>query len=175
VGFDEYHRRFDETLAGRSGARAEGTPYTVDAEVGLRMPYALPAPLRRGLARRRMRRFVREPVHAPAARVARTPPLRAVIDGRKPKGRVEVKRIERPADLRSGVQLHPCAVAGAVVGGLVLFQVAGEEPRVLMPGDAFREPAGARVAHFDARSPGATRVANYLLGPGEHELITPLD
>jgi len=116
----------------------------------------------------------RDPSGAAAPRIARTPLLTASMDGTRPVTRVEVYRIEMPPGLPSGMHLHPCPVVGLVVAGSVLFQVEGEAPRVLGPGDAFHEPAGARVAHFDAGPEGATFVAHYLLGPGEHELITML-
>jgi hypothetical protein len=52
----------------------------------------------------------------------------------------------------------------------------GEEARLLGPGDAFHEPKGARIAHFDNASEdeAASFVAFYLLGVGETELIEML-
>ena len=79
-----------------------------------------------------------------------------------------------PPGRASGAHLHPCPVVGVVVRGTVLFQLEGEPPRVLQAGAAFHEPANARVAHFDAGIDGAIFVAQYLLGPTDHTLVTML-
>lgn len=107
--------------------------------------------------------------------VARTDLLTATLEGTKPVQRVEVKRVEMPPNLPSGLHLHPCDVVGVILAGSVYFQVEGEEARVLKPGDAFFEPANARVPHFDAQGQGATFIAHYLLGAGEHELLKMLE
>lgn len=107
--------------------------------------------------------------------VVRTPLLTAPIAGTRTVERVEVRRIRMEPGLASGLHLHPCPVIGMVTEGSVLFQVEGEEGRVLKPGDAFFEPANVEVPHFDALEQGATFVAHYLLGPGETELIRMLD
>jgi quercetin dioxygenase-like cupin family protein len=111
----------------------------------------------------------------PSDPVVRTPLLTAPIAGTKTVERVEVRRIRMAPGLASGLHLHPCPVIGMVTEGSVLFQVEGEEKRVLKPGDAFLEPANVEVPHFDALEEGATFVAHYLLGPGESELIRMLD
>ncbi len=109
-----------------------------------------------------------------AAAVVRTPLLTAGIEGTKSVDHVEVMRIVMSPDQRSGLHLHPCPVIGVVTHGSVLFGAEGEPSRVLLPGDAFYEPANARIAHFDAQENGATFVAHYLLSHGESELITML-
>ena len=60
--------------------------------------------------------------------------------------------------------------------GRIHFQLEGQPETLLGPGDAFLEPAGARVARFDAAAEGdgARFIAFYLL-TGENELITLLD
>jgi quercetin dioxygenase-like cupin family protein len=112
---------------------------------------------------------------APTRGVARTPLLVAAIDGAKRVARVDVRRIELAPGQRSGLHLHSCPVIGVIVSGSVFFQVDGSPGRVLHPGEAFFEPAGAHVPHFDARDDGATFIAYYLLGPDEDELITMLE
>lgn len=64
-------------------------------------------------------------------------------------------------------------MVGQIVAGTIAFAPEGEEPRTLRAGDAFHEPAGATIAHFDNASDTepATFVAFYLLPPGEDELI----
>jgi quercetin dioxygenase-like cupin family protein len=64
-----------------------------------------------------------------------------------------------------------------VLEGRIRFGLEGEPERDLGPGDAFHEPANARVAHFDNASPHepATFVACYLLPQGEERLIVMLD
>jgi quercetin dioxygenase-like cupin family protein len=109
------------------------------------------------------------------APVARTSLLTAVIEGAKTVERVEVKRIDMPPNLPSGLHLHPCPVVGVITEGSILFQVEGQPARVLKPGDAFFEPANTRVPHFDAQEQGASFVAYYLLGANETELIKMLE
>ena len=87
--------------------------------------------------------------------------------------RVRAARIELGPLQESGTHRHPCDVVGLVTSGSIRFQPEGEPARLLGPGDAFHEPAGATIAHFDNtldREP-ATFVAFYLLPPGETELI----
>ena len=50
------------------------------------------------------------------------------------------------------------------------------EERTLCAGDAFHEPAGAPIAHFDnaSKDEPATFIAFYLLPPGEDSLIEML-
>jgi quercetin dioxygenase-like cupin family protein len=107
--------------------------------------------------------------------VARAELLTAAIAGSKAVDRVEVQRIEMAPGLASGLHLHPCPVVGVVTRGSVLFQVEGEPARVLKAGDAFHEPANARVPHFDAQEEGASFVAFYLLGADETELLRMLE
>ncbi|HET8655941.1 MAG TPA: cupin domain-containing protein [Longimicrobiaceae bacterium] len=110
----------------------------------------------------------------PTDPVVRTPLLTAGLAGSMTVERVEVMRIRMSPGLASGLHLHPCPVVGVITEGSVLFQVEGQEERVLRPGDAFYEPANVNVPHFDALEQGATFIAHYLLAPGEHELIRML-
>ena len=66
IELDEFKPKFDATFVNRFEPVAEGTRYVVDAEVRLRMPYAIVAPLVGGLVRRRVRRYVLEPMRAAA-------------------------------------------------------------------------------------------------------------
>lgn len=95
-----------------------------------------------------------------ASSVVRTALLTAVIEGSKVVERVEIKRIDMPPRLASGLHLHPCPVVGIVTKG---------------SGDAFFEPANVRVPHFDAQEEGASFVAYYLLAANESELIRMLE
>jgi len=120
-----------------------------------------------------------EPEHKsnpPAAQpVVRTPLLTAGIAGLKTVERVEIHRIKLAPNVQVGLHMHPCPVVGIVTHGSILFEVAGQPPRVLHAGDAFFEPANTNIPHFDAQQDGATFVAHYLLGPAETELIRILD
>ncbi len=100
--------------------------------------------------------------------------LTAALAGGKQVDRVEAQSVTLPARRQAGLHLHPCPVVGLVTQGRILFQVEGEEGRVLQAGDAFLEPAGARVPHFDALDETATFVAFYLLGADDRELIRML-
>jgi hypothetical protein len=65
--------RYEATFLNRfehAGTRASGrTCYTVEAEVRFRLPYALLAPLLRGVVERALRRFTLEPVRHAAERM----------------------------------------------------------------------------------------------------------
>jgi quercetin dioxygenase-like cupin family protein len=108
--------------------------------------------------------------------IVRHPLLSAVLDAEPTVARVEVARIELQPLQVTGLHRHPCDVVGLVTAGSIRFQLEGEEARLLGPGDAFHEPKGARIAHFDNASEDedASFVAFYLLGVGETELIEML-
>ncbi|WP_205573293.1 cupin domain-containing protein [Flavisolibacter nicotianae] len=65
---------------------------------------------------------------------------------------VEIKEVTMPAGQAAPRHLHPCPVVGYVVSGNVLFQVEGEESRILKEGDAFFEPKDKTILHFDNAS-----------------------
>jgi|ERR1700728_697 quercetin dioxygenase-like cupin family protein len=87
--------------------------------------------------------------------------------------RVEIQQIELPPGKTVGIHRHPCPVVGYVAAGAIDFQIEGKAVQHLHSGDAFYEPSGARVAHFDnaSASVGATFIAFYLLANGQRELI----
>jgi len=90
--------------------------------------------------------------------------------------RVEVARVELAPGQPAGRHFHPCDVVGYVVSGSIHFEIAGEPGTMLAAGDAFHEPAGREIAHFDNASSEqpATFIACYLLAPGEQRLIEML-
>ncbi len=90
--------------------------------------------------------------------------------------RVQVARIELAPGQPAGLHRHPCPVIGCVLAGAIRFQVAGEAETILRPGDAFHEPAGVEIPHFDNASElePAVFLASYLLPPGEDRLIEML-
>ncbi len=67
-------------------------------------------------------------------------------------------------------------MVGYVAAGAIRFQVEGAAEQILRAGDAFHEPAGAPIAHFDnaSKHEPATFVAFYLLAAGEDRLIEML-
>ena len=103
--------------------------------------------------------------------------LTAALTGGRRVDRVEIKQIDFVPRQQTGLHLHTCPVVGYIARGTVLFQIEGEPPRTLKEGDAFHEPAGARILHFDNASDRdpLTFIAFYLLGPDDRELITMLD
>ena len=70
VELREFKRRFDATFVNRFEPAADGegggTRYTIDAEVRMKPPYALLAPLLRGVVERALRRYTLEPMRAAA-------------------------------------------------------------------------------------------------------------
>jgi hypothetical protein len=56
----------------------------------------------------------------------------------------------------------------------VIYQIEGEPETLLKPGDVFYEPAGVRIARFDAKEDGVTFFGYFLLGTGVNaELVFP--
>lgn len=112
---------------------------------------------------------------ATAAPVVRRDLLSVAIAPTRTLARVEIKEVTLAPHVAAPLHLHPCPVVGVVLAGRFAFQLEGQPVRELGPGDAFLEPAGARVAHFDnLGDTPATFTACYLLAPEDHELIQPL-
>ncbi len=61
----------------------------------------------------------------------------------------EVKEVTMPQGQQAPKHLHPCPVVGYILSGKVLFQIEGEESKILNEGDAFYEPANKTILHFD--------------------------
>src|ERR1044072_5548360 len=82
---------------------------------------------------------------------------------------VEIKKVVIPKAMGAGKHLHPCPVVGYVVSGKVLFQVEGEEEKILNQGEAFYEPKNKTILHFDHASAEEPLVfiAFYLKEAGE--------
>jgi quercetin dioxygenase-like cupin family protein len=109
--------------------------------------------------------------------IVRVPLLDAALERRPEIGHVQAARIELAPEQETGRHRHPCDVVGYLAAGTIRFQVEGEAERILRAGDAFHEPSGAPIAHFDnasAHEP-ATFIAFYLLPPGEDTLIEMLE
>jgi quercetin dioxygenase-like cupin family protein len=111
-----------------------------------------------------------------SADVVRVPLLDAKLEARPEIGHVRSARIELTPAQETGPHRHPCDVVGYIAAGTIRFQVEGEGDRTLRAGDAFHEPAGAPIAHFDnaSKDETATFIAFYLLPPGEDTLIEML-
>jgi|SRR5512135_1619 quercetin dioxygenase-like cupin family protein len=109
--------------------------------------------------------------------IVRKPLLTAIIAGGKTVEHVEIKQIEFAPSQRTGTHLHPCPVVGYIASGMVHFQVDGEPSKTLKQGDAFFEPANAKILHFDNASDyePLTFIAFYLLDNDEQELIRMLE
>ena len=79
---------------------------------------------------------------------------------------VDIREISFKPLQQTGRHLHPIPVTGYIVSGTILFQIKGQNSKVLHAGEAFFEPANATIAHFDntSRNAGAKFVAFYFLG-----------
>ena len=109
-------------------------------------------------------------------RIARKELLTARFSPERAVASVEVQEVTLGTGQPVPLHLHPCPVVGVIRSGTIAFQIEGQPVQHLRPGDAFHEPAGVRVARFDAEGEGpATFTVFYLLGPGEHEVIRVLD
>ena len=90
---------------------------------------------------------------------------------------VRMTRIELSPGQAAGRHRHPCPVFGCVLAGRIRFQLTGGPETILETGQAFHEPTGVEVPHFDNASDdeAAVFIACYLLPPGEDRVIEMLD
>ena len=88
--------------------------------------------------------------------------------------RVEIRRITIAPGYAAGLHIHNGPVFGSIETGSAVYQIDGEPETVLKPGDVFYEPAGVRIARFDALADGVTFLGYFLLGDGVNaELVFP--
>lgn len=73
IELEEFKPRFDAKFINRFEREGDGARYTLDADVRLHMPFALLGPLIKPIVRRRMRRFVLEPMQTAAESRSKTP------------------------------------------------------------------------------------------------------
>lgn len=85
---------------------------------------------------------------------------------------VEAQEITMRAGQTGPKHLHPCPVIGYIKSGEVLFQIEGEEKKVLKTGDAFYEPKNINILHFDNHSKieDLVFVTFYLKEPDEENI-----
>jgi quercetin dioxygenase-like cupin family protein len=105
-------------------------------------------------------------------RVTRDIELDIQLPATKAVGRVEVRRIRMPAGTPAGAHVHNGPVFGTILRGRVLYQLHGDERRMLSSGDVFYEPEGARVLHFDALDDDVEFTAVFPVAPGQNPDMT---
>ena len=73
------------------------------------------------------------------------------------------------------VHTHAAPAIGVVTQGTILYQVESQAMQVLKPGDAFYEPVGPRILHFDnaSASQGAVFIDFNLEQAGEPFIVFP--
>lgn len=103
-----------------------------------------------------------------SASMAQTQSLRKdllqVLLTKQPLSQIDIKQVTIPVGQVAPKHTHPCPVVGYVTSGSVLFQIEGEEKRVIQQGEAFYEPKDKVILHFDNDSPQEplTFIAFYL-------------
>ena len=116
--------------------------------------------------------YAQETPPAQAASIVRKDLLSAQISPARSLAHIEVKQVKLPARQSAPLHLHPCPVTGTVLEGRIAFQIEGEAVHHLVAGDAFYEPANARIARFDNEGDSpATFTAIYLMDENEKEFI----
>jgi quercetin dioxygenase-like cupin family protein len=85
---------------------------------------------------------------------------------------IEINEVTMPAGQAAPKHLHPCPVVGYIVSGEVLFQIEGEEAKILKEGDAFYEPRNKTILHFDnaSKEKPLTFIAFYLKEANEENI-----
>lgn len=112
----------------------------------------------------------------PPQTIVRKPLLDASIAPDKTVHTAKMVSIDFAPAQKTGAHLHPIPVVGYVVKGTITFQVEGQPVRTLLAGEAFFEPANAKIVQFDnasAQEP-ASFMACYLMGADDRELIKML-
>jgi hypothetical protein len=71
IELEEFKPRFDAPFTNRFEREGTGARYILDADVRLHMPFALLGPLVKPIVRRRMRRFVLQPMQTAAETTVR--------------------------------------------------------------------------------------------------------
>ena len=88
--------------------------------------------------------------------------------------RVQIREIRIAPSQPAGLHVHNGPVFGSIVAGSVVYQIDGQPPTVLRPGEVFYEPEGERIARFDAQEDGVTFLAFFLRSPGQEPELTML-
>jgi quercetin dioxygenase-like cupin family protein len=108
--------------------------------------------------------------------VTRKDLLTAMVDTDKSVSKVEIQEVAMGPKQKAPLHLHPCPTVGIITEGTISFQIEGQSVNRLNVGDAFYEPADARVAKFDNDSDSPAKfVVFYLLGRDENETVRILD
>ncbi|MEV0684383.1 cupin domain-containing protein [Nocardia sp. NPDC050378] len=95
--------------------------------------------------------------------VTRTTLLDQVLPSPLALHRVEIRRITLAPDVAGGLHVHNGPVFGSIESGSAVYQIEGEPPTILRPGDVFYEPAHVRIQRFDAQQDGVTFLGYFLL------------
>jgi len=86
--------------------------------------------------------------------------------------RVEIRRITVAPGHAGGLHIHNGPVFGSIETGSAIYQIEGQPETLLQPGDVFYEPAGVRIARFDAQEDGVTFLGYFLLADGQQVELT---
>jgi len=106
--------------------------------------------------------------------VSRAVLLDARMDAVRDVARVEIREIAMLAGHAAGLHVHNGPVVGSILSGTVTYQVEGQPPALLGPGDVFFEPEAERIARFDAGEEGLRFLAYFLLSAGQEAQLTML-
>jgi quercetin dioxygenase-like cupin family protein len=90
--------------------------------------------------------------------------------------KIESSDLHYPKGYKLPVHTHAGPVFGYVSKGSIIYQVEGQEPQLRREGDAFYEPAGTNILHFDNTSDSEEAVftAVYLQKNGQPLIVFPV-
>ena len=111
----------------------------------------------------------------PEQPLTRTVLMNARLGQVKDISHVEIREIRILPGYAAGPHVHNGPVVGSILAGSAIYQIEGQPEAVLRAGDVFFEPAGERIARFDATDEGVTFLGYFLLAPGQDASITMLD
>jgi len=86
--------------------------------------------------------------------------------------KIEMQEITLKKNQKVPVHLHPCPVVGFVVSGEIIFEIAGQKPKLLQSGDSFYEPKNVKILKFNnnSQTEEAKFVAVYLKADDEKSI-----
>lgn len=86
--------------------------------------------------------------------------------------KIDIGDFHFPKGQKAPVHTHVAPVFGYVSKGSIYYQVEGQEPQILNTGDAFYEPVGPNILHFDNASDTEEAVfMDFNLQKGEQPFI----
>ncbi|WP_343556444.1 cupin domain-containing protein [Sphingobacterium sp.] len=86
--------------------------------------------------------------------------------------KIETQEITLPKAQETPKHFHPCPVIGIIISGEIIFEIAGQEPKILKSGETFYEPKNTFILKFNnnSKTSEARFIAIYLKAHDEKSI-----